>query len=214
MTETTTNRSRQDEFLPTRQSLLSRLRAWDDQESWNTFFQRYGRLIFDVAVKAGLPPAEAEDVVQETVISVAKEMPGFKYDPARGSFKGWLLMITRRRIADHFRKKPREQSVHRTNNGDATSDLLENAVDAEATLDRVWDEEWHRHLTQTAIERVKQQVSARQYQIFDFHVLQQMSTSDVTKALGVNIGQIYLAKHRISRLLQKEIRKLEVSLHS
>jgi len=54
-----------------------------------------------VAVKAGLNDAEAQqEVVQETVISVAKQMPGFRYDPTRGTFKGWLLKITRRRIAD------------------------------------------------------------------------------------------------------------------
>ena len=30
-------------------------------------------------------------------------MPRFKYDPALGSFKSWLLLITRRRIADHLK---------------------------------------------------------------------------------------------------------------
>src|SRR5438034_9005105 len=93
------------DLIPTRRSLLSRLRDLGDQESWSDFFYSYWQLIYEVALKAGLGDAEAQEVVQETVISVGKQMPGFRYDPARGRFKGWLLQITRRRIADHVRKQ-------------------------------------------------------------------------------------------------------------
>src|SRR5881394_2363894 len=93
------------DLFPTRRSLLSRLRDLGDQESWSDFFHSYWRLIYEVALKAGLSDTEAQEVVQETVISVAKQMPGFRYDPARGKFKGWLLQITRRRIADLVRKR-------------------------------------------------------------------------------------------------------------
>ncbi|HTI71939.1 MAG TPA: sigma-70 family RNA polymerase sigma factor, partial [Candidatus Limnocylindria bacterium] len=93
--------------LPTRQSLLSRLKSWDEQDSWREFFETYWRLIFETARKAGLDEASAQDVVQDTVIAVAKEMPGFGYDRAKGSFKGWLLVITKRRIADALRKRYR-----------------------------------------------------------------------------------------------------------
>src|SRR6476646_9677099 len=93
------------DLIPTRRSLLSRLRDLGDQESWSDFFRSYWRLIYQVSLKAGLSDAEAQEVVQETVISVAKQMPGFRYDPERGKFKGWLLQITRRRIADQVRKQ-------------------------------------------------------------------------------------------------------------
>ena len=45
------------------------------------------KLIYGVARKAGLTDVEAQDVVQETMASVAKHMPTFKYDPVIGSFK-------------------------------------------------------------------------------------------------------------------------------
>ena len=91
------------DLIPTRSSLLSRLKNWDDQESWKDFFNTYWRLIYEVALKAGLSDAEAQEVVQETVILVAKKMQDFKYDPAVGSFKNWLLHTTRWRINDQFR---------------------------------------------------------------------------------------------------------------
>src|SRR6267143_6364892 len=87
-----------ENLLPTRRSLLNRLKNWDDQESWKDFFDTYWKLIYGVAIKAGLSDAEAEEVVQETVITVAKKIGDFKADPAHGSFKGWLLKITQWRI--------------------------------------------------------------------------------------------------------------------
>src|SRR2546421_3169820 len=96
-----------DEFIPTRRSLITRLKNWDDQESWQRFFDTYWKLIYSVASKAGLSPADSQDIVQETVLAVARQMPGFHYDPSLGSFKAWLLLITRRRIMDHLRKRAR-----------------------------------------------------------------------------------------------------------
>src|SRR6059036_2366590 len=109
-----------DNWLPTRRSLLQRLKNWDDQESWRDFFDTYSRIIYTVAVKAGFNDPEAQDIVQETIIGVAKEMPSFNYDPAIGSFKAWLLRIARRRIIDHQRKR-QSQPQHQSQPTTATS---------------------------------------------------------------------------------------------
>src|SRR6188472_863642 len=90
--------------LLTRRRLLSRLRDLGDDASWRTFLDTYWRLIYNVARRSGLPDAAAQDVVQDTVISVARKMPDFRYDPSVGSFKQWLLLVTRRRICDHVRR--------------------------------------------------------------------------------------------------------------
>src|SRR4051794_13754244 len=79
------------DFIPTRESLLSRLKDWEDQASWKDFFDTYWRLIYNLARKAGLSDAEAQDVVQETILSVARNIEGFRYDPAVCSFKSWML---------------------------------------------------------------------------------------------------------------------------
>jgi hypothetical protein len=94
-----------DELIPTRATLIQRLKDWQDQSSWQDFFDTYWKLIYGVALKGGLTAAEAQDVVQETMISVAKHMPTFEYDPAIGSFKTWLLNMTRWRITDQLRKR-------------------------------------------------------------------------------------------------------------
>src|SRR5262245_3262966 len=107
------------ELIPTRQSLLSRLKDWNDQEGWKVFFDTYWKLIYTAAVKAGLTDAEAQDVVQETVISVMKSMPSFEYDAHKGHFKNWLLRLTGWRIVDQLRK--RQQTVQLPQSGTHTS---------------------------------------------------------------------------------------------
>jgi len=89
----------------TRSSLVKRLRNWEDHGSWQDFFDIYWKLIYAIAIKAGLSEAEARDVVQETVVAVAKQMRDGGYDRTKSSFKNWLCLITRRRIIDHFRKR-------------------------------------------------------------------------------------------------------------
>src|SRR5438046_9319011 len=100
-----------DELLATRWTLIERLKNWDNQESWRQFFETYWKLIYGVAIKSGLTHPEAQDVVQETVMSVCKSMHNFKADPTYGSFKAWLLNLTRWRITDQVRKRGRSVSV-------------------------------------------------------------------------------------------------------
>ena len=94
-----------DELIPTRQSLLSRLKDCDDQEAWRVFFDTYWKLIYNAAIRAKLSEAEAQDVVQETVIAIARKIPEFVYDPSKGSFKTWLMRQTAWRIAGQIRKR-------------------------------------------------------------------------------------------------------------
>lgn len=204
-------RKSEREFLPTRQSLLSRLKNYDDSTSWEDFFNTYWRLIYGVALKSGLSEIEAQEVVQETIIAVSKKMPGFKYDPAIGSFKAWLLNQTRWRIKDQFRKRARELTVQpsREENSDEAA-FIESLPDpAQSDLQIIWENEWQEHILQTAIDRVKPKVSARQYQIFDLYVNKKWSVEKIQQTLGITATQVYLAKHRIGSLMREEIRKLD-----
>jgi RNA polymerase sigma-70 factor (ECF subfamily) len=199
-----------DELIPTRRSLLTRLKDWEDRDGWKEFFDTYWRLIYGVALKAGLTEAEAEDVVQETVVAVAKQMPTFRYDAA-GSFKAWLLQITRWRIVDQFRKRPPWPAGARPPSGDGTASTpaSEQVPAEDLDLQPAWDEEWQRNLVDAAIQRVKARVTPRQYQIFDLYVVKEWPVREVARTLHVNAAQVYLAKHRVSRLVREEVRRLE-----
>src|SRR5262245_1159179 len=93
--------------LLTRPSLLARLKDWNQQTAWGDFSREYAPLLRNVARKAGLNDAEADDVVQETLIAVAKKIGQFEHAGNRGSFRKWLYQQTRWRIADQFRARAR-----------------------------------------------------------------------------------------------------------
>ena len=89
----------------TRSSLLKRMKNLEDQQGWEEFYNAYWRLIYNVARRARMTDAEAQDVVQNTMVSVSKAIGGFVYNRKAGTFRGWLGTLTRRRVADFFRKQ-------------------------------------------------------------------------------------------------------------
>ena len=202
--------SEANELIPTRHSLLDRLKDWSDHESWKVFFDTYWRLIYRTAIKAGLTDAEAQDVVQETVISVLKSMPEFETRSRKGSFKSWLLRLTGWRITDQLRK--RQRHINRTQPEPLTSTktaVIERVPDpAGQELEALWDKEWEMNILEAAVDGLKKKVEARQFQIFDLHVLQEWPVSRVAQALKINRAAIYLTKHRLNKLLKKEIARL------
>src|SRR5437762_4903089 len=196
--------------IATRRSLVERLADWGDQLRWQEFFDTYWKLIYSTARKSDLTDAEAQEVVQETVITVAKNIAKLKYDPAIGSFKGWLLQITRWRIADQFRKREPGNAKRPRSADDRATATIERVPDSRIVdLDALWETEWKENLFKAAITRVKKKVEPKQFQIFDCYVRKEWPAQKVAERLGVNIGQVYLARHRVGALLKKEIKTLE-----
>jgi RNA polymerase sigma factor (sigma-70 family) len=202
---------RSGSLVATRRSLVDRLANWDDRRRWQEFFDTYWKLIYSAARKAGLTEVEAQEVVQETIITVAKNIGKLRYDPAIGSFKGWLLNITRWRIADQFRKRvPDEQHQRRRQGDDRGTATMDRFVDSSAqAIEDVWEQEWKQNLLDAAITRLKKKVDPKQFQIFDCYVQKEWPAQKVAERLRVSVGQVYLARHRISALLKKEIKALQ-----
>jgi RNA polymerase sigma-70 factor (ECF subfamily) len=188
---------------------LRRLKSWDDQESWADFFNTYWRLIHSAALKAGLNDAQAQDVVQDTIIVVAKKMKDFAYDRATDSFKGWLLYLTRKRIALEYRRKELARVTFGSSEStDWTLEANDLPDPAGFDLQSVWEQEWERNLWEAAITRVKKEVNAKQFQMFDLYTIKEKSAPEVARQLNVPVAQVYLAKHRISSLLKNELTRL------
>ncbi len=200
-----------DELIPTRATLIQRLKDWQDQSSWQDFFDTYWKLIYGVAIRGGLTGAEAEDVVQETMISVAKHMPTFEYNPAIGSFKTWLLNMTRWRITDQLRKRGPFAASHPAFEDTATGTRTVDKVADPAVpdLDALWDAEWEKNLLEAAMAKVKRRLDPQKYQIFDLYVNKDWPPEKVAAAFGVSVDQVYLAKHRTTELIKEEVKRLE-----
>ena len=201
-----------DSLYATRASLLNRIKNPEDQESWKEFFDRYSRLIYSVAAKAGLNHAEAEEVVQETFITLARTMPNFNYDPTK-SFKSWLLKVTGRKILDQFRKRKRRQNINEPSTArDGRTATIERIPDPNsANVESIFEEEWAERILEMALEKVKTKVNASQFQIYDLYVIKKWPPAKVARTLGIKTGGVYLAKFRVGTLVKREVKALRRS---
>ncbi len=206
----------QDDSYPTRSSLLRRVKDTQDHQSWQEFSDIYSKLILRFAIKAGLTEDEAQEVVQETMIGAAKHLPGYRYDPKVCSFKTWLLNLSHWRVQDQLRKRQVPSAPQlgraRDDSGDdpsRTATVERIADPGGAELEAIWDREWQMTFSDAALAKVKAQCDLKQWQIFDLYVLKEWSVREVTKALGVSAGRVYLTKHRVSALVKKELKRLE-----
>ncbi len=206
--------------LQTRPSLLHRLRSGDDPQSWMDFYRTYGGLIRSFAERAGLTTDEAEEVVQETAIGVARRLPEFVYDPKVCRFKTWLLNLTRWRIQDRLRRRKALGRTQEYTGECMREDRGQSDPTDTATIERIadpkipefgaeWDAAWQRTLFTLALERVRARIDERQFQVFDLYVRKAWEPAEVARTLGISVARVYLTKHRISALIEKEVRRLE-----
>lgn len=192
-----------DELIPTRATLLNRLKDLQDQPSWRDFYSIYSRIIIDRGIKAGLTRVEAEDVLQETMVTVARHIPTFQYDPSIGSFKSWLFTITKWRIADQLRKRD-------PGNKSSETATMESLMDPTSDqMDNAWEKEWEQSVLAAAIANIKHRVDPEKFQMFDLTATKGMKPDRVADLFQLPVGQVYLARHRVTELLRDEVERLK-----
>lgn len=197
--------------LRTRSTLLFRLRDWKDAASWEEFYRLYRQLVLGLAERSGLTHEEAEEVAQDVFKRVAETIQEFETNPQRGSFRRWLMNLTRWRIADKFRERPAgaEPGPRRAeHDGTATAERIPDA----AAPDAVWDDEWRKHVLDAALDRIARRIKPRHFQIFDLYVRQNWPVLRVSSELGIGPASVYLIGHRVKQQLKAEVQRLEAQL--
>lgn len=200
--------------LRTRPSLLFRLRDWHDEASWTEFYRLYYNYVYGCARRAGLSHADAEEVTQDVFKRVAETVHEFESDPQRGSFRGWLLNLTRWRITDKFRaRKPHERQAAAPRSADdadgtRTIERLPDGSDPE----QAWEDEWQHHVLETALARLARRVPAKHFQVFDLYRRQGWSVFKVAREMEINPATVYVIGHRLTKQLRLEVATLRARL--
>ena len=201
--------------IPTRRSLLEQMKS-GKTEGWTEFYCVYGRLINNMATQAGLNPADAEEVLQETALALTRHLPGFEYNPKVCRFKTWLLNQASWRIKDQIKRRNRDAKhlLHSNASEDTSRTSTANRIPDPALqdLDAALETEWRKNLLERAFERIKQKFRDKQLQMFDLLVNQQWTPREVGESLGVSVANVYVTKHRIAAALTREIKRLEAQL--
>jgi RNA polymerase sigma factor (sigma-70 family) len=186
-------------------SLLAKLRDDPTNEAvWQEFVRRYRPLIYGFCLNWRLQPADAEDVTQAVLARLVKKMRDFRYDPAQ-RFRGWLMTVTHRVLANELAKRRRERVC-----GDGVVErMLENAEARDGLVQAV-ETAYDKELLDEALRRVRERVSAQQWDAFRLTALESKSGVDASQALGMLVSTVYSSKSKVQKLVREELQRLDV----
>jgi RNA polymerase sigma factor (sigma-70 family) len=175
-----------------------------DQEAWNQFVERYGRKVYGWCRQWGLQEADAEDVTQDVLLRLGGKLRAFAYDPSR-SFRGWLRTLSHNAWYDFVqaRKRPGQGS-----GGSEVVETLEK-IEARDDLARRLEEEFSRDLLDEAMARVRLRVQPHTWEAFRLTALQGRPGAEVAAQLGMQVATVFVARSKVQKMLQEEVRKLE-----
>ena len=196
---------------PTRVSLLTRLKDGADVDAWREFVRLYGPVVYGFARKRGLQDADAADLMQEVLRSVARNAGRMEYDPTRGTFRGWLYTVTRNKIYNFLNgQRNRPKAV-----GDsAHQERLDAVPDRESDRESDWDLEYQRRLSARAMDRVRHEFQPNTWQAFWGTAVEGRGAQDVGSELAMTPGAVYVAKSRVLSRLREEVQRLQEEAES
>jgi len=186
-------------------TLLGRLRqSPDDPAAWNEFSRRYGAMIHRWCRAWGLQPADADDVVQNVLLELSRQMREFVYDPS-GSFRAWLKTVSRRAWMK-FRDSRRRHQAAPGQEKDL-SEFCDPA--AENDLIRRLEEEYERELLERALARVRLRVKPATFDSFRLTALEALSGKEASERIGIPITHVFVAKANVQKMIREEIAELD-----
>ena len=176
----------------TRVTLLARIRDGHDADAWGEFVR--------------LQDADAADLMQDVMRSVARNAGKLEYDPARGTFRGWLYTITRNKIYNFLsaqRNRPRASG-----DPDAKEQLDAAPAREEGGPDADWEKEYQRRLTDRAMQLVEGEFQPATWKAFWQTAVDGQPAAEVGAGLGMSPGAVYVAKSRVLARLREEVRRM------
>jgi RNA polymerase sigma-70 factor (ECF subfamily) len=186
-------------------SLLERLHLGPDPASWERLVALYTPLILGWLQRYGVQPADADDLLQEVLTVLLRELPEFRHDLRRGAFRRWLRAIVVNRLRPFWRsRKTRPQPVGQTD----LETVLDQLEDPESDLSRQWDEEHDRHVVRRLLELIEPEFEPATWQAFRLLVLEGLPTATVAERVGITANAVRIAKHRVLARFREEIEGL------
>jgi RNA polymerase sigma factor (sigma-70 family) len=195
-----------DDSRLTRPSLLLRIRDAGDRAAWEEFVGLYAPLIYRFARRRGLQDADASDVSQQVLQIVAQAGRRLDYDPSRGSFRGWLLTVTRNVVINGLKRKNRQPiatgatSLHERLGAQPAPGPPEEAI---------WEQEYQRSRLAWAAEKVRPRFEESTWCAFWRTAVEGETPREVAQALGLSVGAVHIAKSRVIARLKDVLKEIQ-----
>lgn len=173
-----------------------------DRLAWEAFARRYGPALFQWCRQWGLQEADANDVTQTVLLKLIEHMKVFQYDPTK-SFRAWLKTVSFHAWAKW--RDARQNLAVGTEDIHAALQSLEAKEDLATRLEREYDSE----LMALAMMRVSQRVEGHTWEVFRLLALEGLRGAEVARRLNLRVATAYVARSKVQRMIQEEMRTLE-----
>ncbi len=187
----------------TRASLLIRLAEPSDQAAWSDFVRIYEPVVMRLAMRRGMQACDAQDLCQEVMTRVAQSIAKWNPQRERGSFRSWLVTVTRNLVIDHFRKQLRRPGL--------ISEMALDAVDAPAALPSEFEREEERQIFLWAAEKARENFTQSTWLAFWMTCVDGQSPQAVAQRLELSVGAVYIARSRVMARLRDIVQSAECS---
>jgi RNA polymerase sigma-70 factor (ECF subfamily) len=182
-------------------SLLERLRVRPDADSWQRLVDLYAPLIAGWVRALGVQPADADDLTQDALGTLVRELPGFRHNLRPGAFRRWLRGIVLNRVRAFRRARQPIPAA-----GDLSLEqALDNLEDAGSDLSRRWDEQHDRYVVRRLLELIEREFEPATWRAFRMVVLEGKATREAAAALALSPNAVRIAKSRVLGRFRQEI---------
>jgi RNA polymerase sigma-70 factor (ECF subfamily) len=189
----------------TSKSLLDRARDLGDAASWRQLTDLYTPLIQRWIRPYVAQPADADDVIQEVLVAVTRDLPGFHHNQAPGAFRAWLRGISVNRLREYWRAR---QARPQAPGGNGIDETLRDLEDPHSPLSRAWDLEHDRHVARSLLESIRLEFQPATWQAFEGVVREGRPAAEVAAELGMSVNAVLIAKSRILKRLRQKAGEL------
>jgi RNA polymerase sigma-70 factor (ECF subfamily) len=181
----------------TSRSLLDRLQSQPDDATWTRLVDVYTPVIRHWLDTQGLASSDADDLTQEILMVVVRELPVFHHTGRRGAFRNWLRTISVHRLRDFWRsRRAAPVQAH-----DAVLDGLEDPSSQESAK---WDQEHDRFVAKRLLELIEPEFSPVTWTAFRRQFVDGKKAAEIAAELGVSTNAVLIAKSRVLRRLRQE----------
>jgi RNA polymerase sigma-70 factor (ECF subfamily) len=183
-------------------SLLDQLCATTDTKSpsWQRFAEIYTPLLHAWMRRYQLQPGDADDLVQEVLLVVSKELPQFRHSGRTGALRAWLRTIMVHRLRNFWRAG---QNGPVARGGSEALGQLDQLSDPHSSLSRLWDRQHDQHVTRELLRLIQADFAPNTWQAFWRVVLDEAEPDTVAAELGISLNAVFIAKSRVLNRLRE-----------
>ena len=187
-------------MLPTSQSLLARARQSADVSAWTELHALYHPLIQSWLKRLSAPVSNIDDLTQDVLMVVMRNLSDFEHNQRTGAFRNWLRCVTVNCLRD-FRKQNRLQP--RSDGGTQFSQTLAELEDSDSPLGEQWNREHDQFVVDSVLRQIKNDFEPQSWAAFEMLTLQEMSADEVARQLNMNRNAVYAVKSRVMTRLRQ-----------